>query len=81
MLTRVLARALAPTVTVNAIAPGAVLVPESYTTAEREQLARGTPLARLGTPADVTGAMLYLLERGDFVTGETLVVDGGRILR
>ena len=81
MLTRVLARALAPAVTVNAIAPGAVLVPESYTAAEREQLARGTPLARLGTPADVTGAMLYLLERGDFVTGETLVVDGGRILR
>ncbi len=81
MLTRVLARALAPGVTVNAIAPGAVLVPESFTAAEREQLTRGIPLERLGTPADVTRAILYLLEGGDFVTGETLVVDGGRILR
>ena len=81
MLTKVLARALAPDVTVNAIAPGTVLVPDSYSTAERERLARATPLQRLGTPADATGAILYLLERGDFVTGETLVVDGGRLLR
>jgi pteridine reductase len=81
MLTRVLARALAPDVTVNAVAPGAVLVPESLTEDERTQLAAATPLKRLGTPADVTDAILYLLERGDFVTGETLVVDGGRILR
>lgn len=81
MLTKVLARALAPDVTVNAIAPGTVLVPDSYTAAERDRLARATPLQRLGTPDDATGAILYLLERGDFVTGETLVVDGGRLLR
>ena len=81
MLTKVLARALAPDVTVNAIAPGTVLVPDSYSAAERERLARATPLQRLGTPADATDAILYLLERGDFVTGETLVVDGGRLLR
>jgi pteridine reductase len=80
MLTRVLARALAPDVTVNAIAPGAVLVPEDYDAAERERLARTTPLRRLGTPADVTAALLYLLESGDFVTGEVLVVDGGRLI-
>ncbi len=81
MLTKVLARALAPDVTVNAIAPGTVLVPDSYSAAERDRLARATPLQRLGTPADATGAIVYLLERGDFVTGETLVVDGGRLLR
>ncbi|HUR93569.1 MAG TPA: SDR family oxidoreductase [Gemmatimonadales bacterium] len=81
MLTRVLARALAPEVTVNAIAPGTVLVPEEYDAEERERLARTTPLRRLGTPADATAALLYLLEGGDFVTGETLVVDGGRIHR
>ena len=81
MLTKVLARALAPEVTVNAIAPGTVLVPDSYTAEERNRLAQATPLQRLGTPADATGAILYLLERGDFVTGETLVVDGGRLLR
>ncbi|MEP7175848.1 MAG: SDR family oxidoreductase [Gemmatimonadales bacterium] len=81
MLTRVLARALAPRVTVNAIAPGTVLVPEEYDAEERDRLARTTPLRRLGTPEDAIAALLYLLEGGDFVTGETLVVDGGRILR
>ncbi|HEX3273378.1 MAG TPA: SDR family oxidoreductase [Gemmatimonadales bacterium] len=78
MLTRVLARVLAPEVTVNAIAPGAVLVPEAYDADERERLARAAPLRRLGSPADVTEALLYLLERADFVTGEVLAVDGGR---
>jgi pteridine reductase len=78
MLTRVLALALAPEVTVNAIAPGAVLVPEEYDAEERERLARAAPLRRLGAPADVTAALLYLLEGGDFVTGEVLAVDGGR---
>jgi len=81
MLTRVLARALAPEVTVNAIAPGAVLVPEEYDVDERERLARTTPLGRLGTPSDATAALLYLLEGGDYVTGEVLVVDGGRLIR
>lgn len=81
MLTKVLSRVLAPEVTVNAIAPGTVLVPESYTAAQRERLAKETPLRRLGEPADAVSAMLYLLEHGDFVTGEVLVVDGGRILR
>jgi pteridine reductase len=81
MLTKVLALSLAPDVTVNAIAPGAVLVPEDYDAAERERLVRSTPLGRLGRPEDAVGALLYLLEGGDFVTGEVLVVDGGRVLR
>ena len=80
MLTRVLARSLAPDVTVNAIAPGAVLVPEEYSMEERDRLARSTPLRRLGDPSDVVAGLLYLLEGGDFVTGHTLVVDGGRLL-
>ena len=81
MLTRVLARALAPDVTVNAIAPGTVLVPEEYDAEERDRLARTTPLRRLGSPADAVAALLYLLEGGDFVTGDVLVVDGGRLIR
>jgi pteridine reductase len=81
MLTKVLALSLAPEVTVNAIAPGAVLVPEDYSTEERDRLARSTPLRRLGSPSDVISALLYLLEGGDFVTGEVLVVDGGRRIR
>ena len=81
MLTKVLARALAPEVTVNAIAPGTVLVPEEYDAAERDRLARSTPLGRLGSPADAVAALLYLVEGADFVTGDVLVVDGGRLLR
>jgi pteridine reductase len=81
MLTKVLALSLAPEVTVNAVAPGAVLVPEHYDEAARSFLERTTPLKRLGSPADVISAVLYLVEAGDFVTGTTLVVDGGRLVR
>ncbi|HEX2450531.1 MAG TPA: SDR family oxidoreductase [Gemmatimonadales bacterium] len=81
MLTRVLALSLAPDVTVNAVAPGAVLVPEHYDDAARGELARTTPLRRLGRPEDAVAAVLYFLEQGDFVTGTVLPVDGGRSLR
>ncbi|HLQ22195.1 MAG TPA: SDR family oxidoreductase [Gemmatimonadales bacterium] len=81
MLTKVLALSLAPDVTVNAVAPGAVLVPDAYDESARSWLARSTPLGRLGTPADAVSAVLYLLEGGDYVTGTTLVVDGGRHIR
>ena len=81
MLTKVLATALAPEITVNAIAPGTVMVPEDYDAEKRAFLSETTPLQRLGAPQDAVNAMLYLVEHGDFVTGETLVVDGGRILR
>ncbi|MES2124062.1 MAG: SDR family oxidoreductase [Gemmatimonadota bacterium] len=81
MLTKVLALSFAPDITVNAIAPGTVLVPEDYDTEKRDFLTETTPLQRLGTPDDAVQALLYLLEHGDFVTGETLVVDGGRLHR
>ena len=79
-MTRALARVLAPAVRVNAVAPGAVLLPESWTDADAQRLAETTPLRRLGTPDDVVGAVIYLLE-ADFVTGETIIVDGGRHVR
>ncbi|HUH11515.1 MAG TPA: SDR family oxidoreductase, partial [Longimicrobiales bacterium] len=78
-LTRVLARALAPEVRVSCIAPGTVLPPEGY---GPDQLARDegrTALGRIGAPEDVAKALLYLVE-SDFVTGEVMVVDGGRLL-
>jgi pteridine reductase len=79
-LTRVAARSLAPEVRVNGIAPGAVLPPESMGQDELDALAKSTPLRRLGSPDDVARALLYLLH-ADYVTGEILVVDGGRMLR
>jgi pteridine reductase len=79
-MTRGLAHALAPHVRVNAVAPGAVLLPEHWDAAAADHLVATTPLQRLGAPADVVCAVLYLL-RADYVTGETLVVDGGRHVR
>jgi pteridine reductase len=79
-ITRALAKALAPRVRVNAIAPGAVLLPDDWTDADGERLVRTTPLARLGSPEDVAHAVLYLVD-AQYVTGETIVVDGGRRVR
>lgn len=79
-MTRALARALAPRVRVNAVAPGTVLLPAGWSADDAERLRRTTPLGRTGTPGDVAHAMLYLLE-ADYVTGETLLVDGGRHVR
>lgn len=79
-MTRALARILAPDVRVNAIAPGTVLMPENTTREVIERFNATTPLARQGSPADVAQAMLYLLD-ADYVTGETIIVDGGRHIR
>jgi NAD(P)-dependent dehydrogenase (short-subunit alcohol dehydrogenase family) len=79
-LTRVMARALAPDVRVNAIAPGAVLLPESYTDEDRRRSEENSLLGRLGSPEDVVRTVLFL-ERSPFITGEVIVVDGGRLAR
>ncbi len=79
-ITRALAKRLAPRVRVNAVAPGAVLLPDDWSETDAERLVRTTPLQRLGTPDDVTQAVLYLIDAG-YVTGETIIVDGGRQVR
>ena len=79
-MTRALARALAPSIRVNAVAPGVVMLPEGWDSSAGERLRQTTPLRRLGSANDVVGAVIYLLE-ADYVTGETLVVDGGRHIR
>jgi NAD(P)-dependent dehydrogenase (short-subunit alcohol dehydrogenase family) len=76
MLTRVLARALAPDVRVCGVAPGSVAVEPG----QEERRAAETVLGRIGTPEDVAEAVLYLV-RAPFATGTTVVVDGGRLLR
>ena len=78
-LTRVLARALAPDIRVNCIAPGTVLPPEGYTEAESDPKGARRVLKREGSPDDAVRALLYFVG-SDFVTGEVAVVDGGRML-
>ena len=75
-LTRSLARAWAPRIRVNAVAPGPVLLPESYGVEERRNAAERTALRRVGRATDVAAAVLYL-DGAEFVTGEVLYVDGG----
>ena len=79
-MTRGLAHALAPKIRVNAVAPGLVLLPDGWTQEQADKLIATTPLGRLGSPEDVAQAVLYLLG-ADYVTGETIIVDGGRHVR
>jgi NAD(P)-dependent dehydrogenase (short-subunit alcohol dehydrogenase family) len=79
-MTKALARVLAPDVRVNAVAPGTVLLPENISAKDAAHLKETTPLKRHGTPEDVASAMLFLLA-ADYVTGETIIVDGGRHVR
>jgi NAD(P)-dependent dehydrogenase (short-subunit alcohol dehydrogenase family) len=76
MLTRVLARALAPDVRVCGIAPGSVAVEPG----QEERRAAETLLGRIGKPQDIADAVVFLAG-AEFVTGTTLVVDGGRLLK
>ena len=79
MLTRALARELAPEVRVNAVAPGAVLWPEAGMDEGRKgKILEQTPLHRPGSPADIARAVLFFAAESPFVTGQILAVDGGR---
>jgi pteridine reductase len=79
-LTQVLALALAPSVQVNAVAPGAILFPDDWDAERRERLLAQIPLQRTGTPEDVARTVLFLLEGSDYITGAVIPVDGGRLL-
>jgi pteridine reductase len=78
-LTQGLAKALAPTVRVNAIAPGPVLFPDDYDPVLRDREVARTLLRRQGSPQNIADAVLALV-RNDYLTGVILPVDGGRVL-
>jgi NAD(P)-dependent dehydrogenase (short-subunit alcohol dehydrogenase family) len=75
MLTRALAKAWAPEITVNSVAPG--VIPFEDIDERGKQMIGATPARRGGTPAEVAAAVVYFLEASDFVTGQVLAVDGG----
>jgi len=77
---RVLARQLAPEVSVNGIAPGTILPPKSMSRAAVAKLVAETPLRRTGTPEEIAAAVGFFCDGPGFVTGQILTIDGGRSL-
>ncbi len=79
MLTKGLARELAPEVRVNGVAPGPILWPKhGLDETTQKKIVERTALKRVGTPADIVSCILYLLQDADYVTGQIIAVDGGR---
>jgi len=81
MLTRSMAKDLAPDIRVNGIAPGAILWPEQdMTESSRQDILRQIPLQRAGRPEDIAECVVYLASGARYVTGQIIAIDGGRSL-
>lgn len=79
MLTRSLAKDLAPDIRVNGVAPGAIAWPENdMTDAVKENIVGQIPLGRTGEPADIANCVLFLLRDATYSTGQIIAIDGGR---
>ena len=78
MMTRCLAKALAPHILVNSVAPGTILFPGEQKSPWSENVLKTTPLRKPGRPEDISEMVLYLATRGDFITGQVFAVDGGK---
>jgi len=81
MLTKSLARELAPEIRVNGVSPGAIMWPEveDYESTHAEIIER-TALKREGHPTDIANCVWYLINQADYVTGQIIAIDGGRTL-
>jgi pteridine reductase len=77
MLTKVMAKALAPEIAVNAVAPGMIELGEKAAAAFMKRMAKQTPMRRNGTAADIVAAVMFFAAAPAFITGQVLAVDGG----
>ena len=77
MLTRVMAKALAPEIAVNAVAPGMIDLGEKSAASFMKRMARQTPMGRNGQAEEIAAAVLFFATAPHFITGEVLTVDGG----
>lgn len=83
MLTKVLAKELGPDIRVNAVAPGSILWPEgknSLSDSDKQKIINKITLQRAGQPEDIAKAVLFFVRDADYITGQVLMVDGGRML-
>lgn len=79
-MTKAMAKELAPDITVNAIAPGPVMLPADFSEEEANKIVDETLVERMGSPQDIAQSVVYLVAMTDFVTGHVMVVDGGRLI-
>jgi NAD(P)-dependent dehydrogenase (short-subunit alcohol dehydrogenase family) len=77
-LTRSMAKALAPHIQVNTVAPGTILFPGERRDARTQKRIAGIPLKKAGRPEDIAETVLFLATRSDFITGQVVAVDGGK---
>src|ERR1700676_2813118 len=77
MLTKVMAKAMAPEVAVNAVAPGMIDLGEKAAAAFMKKMAKQTPMRRAGAATDIAAAVMFFADAPHFITGQVLVVDGG----
>ena len=77
MLTRVMAKALAPEIAVNAVAPGMIDLGEKAAAAFMKRMAKQTPMRRNGSAVDIAAAVMFFATAPSFITGQVLAVDGG----
>lgn len=85
MATKVLAKELGPQIRVNAVAPGVVMWPEDENSNKldksvEDKIIARTALKRVGTPQDIANAVTFLIQQADYITGQVIAVDGGRLL-
>jgi pteridine reductase len=83
MMTKALAKELGPLVRVNAVAPGSILWPEgenALSQADKQKIMHRTALQRSGSPNDIAKAVLFFIRDADYITGQVLMIDGGRVL-
>lgn len=84
MMTKTLAKELAPNIRVNSVSPGTVDWPEGANAlddATKEKIIEKTALKHLGSPKDIAQAVLFLIKDADYITGEEIIVDGGSLVQ
>ncbi len=79
-LTKALAKELAPSIQVIAIAPGPIMPPPNFTPAQRRRVVNRVPLKRWGSPEDIAKTVVFAIQGTDFITGSTIFVDGGQLI-
>jgi 3-oxoacyl-[acyl-carrier protein] reductase len=78
MLTKILAKSLAPCIRVNGVAPGTIIMKGEESDSVRHIHSRRIPLKTYGRPEDITDMVVFLATKGKYITGQTIVIDGGR---